>query len=173
MTSAQTAAPQRAPERSSVEVIGLDSLDHALVRAGAACWQALKAGRKMPARSELNPRVMMGFLRNIVLMRVLDGGADYDYRITGDAHVQAYGKTFKDARLSDLAAESPELTRMMKSVFDHVRTTGTPFAARGWAGREFKDSRFAYYESCFLPLAEDGATVDHILVVSIYMPKAA
>jgi hypothetical protein len=173
MSAAHTAAPQRAPERSSVEVIGLDALDDALVRMGAAYWRLLKAGRAMPARSELNPRAMMGFLRNVVLMRVLDGGADYEYRIAGDAYVQAYGASIKDARLSEVIAVSPDFGNMVRDIYEHVRTTLQPFAMRGWVGREIKDVRFVYYESCFLPLAEDGQTVDHILVVSIYVPKAA
>ena len=159
------------PQRSSIEVISLDALDHATVRLGAAYWRAIKAGRAMPARSELNPRAMMGFLRNIVLMRVLEGGADYDYRIAGDAHVQAYGKSFKDARLSELAIGSPDLAGMMRGVLDHVRTAAAPLAMRGWIGRELRDARFAYYESCFLPLGEDAATVDHILMVGIYVTK--
>ncbi|HWD26365.1 MAG TPA: PAS domain-containing protein [Rhizomicrobium sp.] len=166
-----TPATARAPARSTVEVIGLDALDHATVRMGAAYWRSIKAGRVMPARSELNPRAMMGILRNIVLMRVLDGGADYEYRIAGDAYVQAYGASIKDARLSQVIAASPEFGKMVRDIYEHVRTTAGPFAMRGWVGREIKDARFAYYESCFLPLGEDGATVDHILVVSIYVPK--
>jgi hypothetical protein len=166
-------ATARTPARSTVEVIGLDALDDPRLRIGAAYWRAIKAGRAMPARSELNPRAMMGFLRNIALIRVLDGGADYDYRIAGDAHVQAYGKSFKDARLSDVIADLPQLGTMLRGVFDHVRSTATPFAVRGWIGREIKDARFVYQESCFLPLAEDGVTVDHILVVAIHVPKAS
>jgi hypothetical protein len=127
----------------------------------------------MPARSELNPRAMVGFLRNIALLRVLDGGADYDYRIAGDAHVQAYGKSFKDARLSDVIADLPQLGGMLRGVFEHVRATAAPFAVRGWIGREIKDARFVYHESCFLPLSEAGATVDHILSVAVHVPKVA
>ena len=35
-----------------------------------------------------------------------------------------------------------------------------------------KESRFVYHESAFLPLGEQADAVDHILVVSIYVPKA-
>ncbi len=37
----------------------------------------------MPARSELSPRDVRAILHNIVLIRVIDGGRDYEYRIVG------------------------------------------------------------------------------------------
>jgi hypothetical protein len=172
MRTAQSLEPQKAPDISSVYVVSLDDLDNAVVRTGAAYWRALKAGRQLPARSQLRPRDMIGILRNIVLLKVVDSGKDYEYRITGDAHVQAYGLPFQDMRLSQITAVAPDFGRMMHGLYEHVRATGDPFAVRGWVGREIPDARFVYYESAFLPLAEDGETIDHILVVSIYVPKA-
>lgn len=172
MRSAQPTEPQNVPDLSSVYVLSLDELDNAVVRTGAAYWRALKGGRKLPARSQLRPRDMIGILRNIVLLKVLDGGKDYEYRITGDAHVQAYGLPFQEMRISQIVAMSPEFGRMMHGLYEHVRVTAEPFAVRGWVGREIPDARFVYYESAFLPLAEDGETVDHILVISIYVPRA-
>ncbi|MEI9991380.1 MAG: PAS domain-containing protein [Rhizomicrobium sp.] len=173
MRSAQSTEPQAASDKSSVYVVSLDELDNAVVRTGANYWRGLKGGRKLPARSQLKPRDMSAILRNVVLVKVIDGGKDYEYRITGDAHVQAYGLTFKDLRVSQVKAAAPEFGRMMHSLYEHVRSTADPFAVRGWVGRELPDAHFVYYESAFLPLAEDGETVDHILVVSIYVPKAA
>ncbi|MEI9994762.1 MAG: PAS domain-containing protein [Rhizomicrobium sp.] len=167
-----SASPNRR-DRSSVYVVSLDALDHAILRNAAALWRALKGPRRLPARSQLRPRDMAGFLRNIVLLRVVDGGKDYEYRIAGDAHVQAYGISFKDLRISHIRTAEPALGNMMYSVYEHVRTTAEPFAVRGWVGREIPDARFVYYESAFLPLGEDGETVDHILVVSLYVPRAA
>ncbi len=172
MRTAQSTEPQATPASSSVYVVSLDELDNAIVRTGANYWRALKAGARLPARSQLKPRGMSAILRHVVLAKVIDGGKDYEYRITGDAHVQAYGLTFKDMRISQVMAVAPEFGRMMYSLYEHVRATADSFAVRGWVGRELPDARFVYYESAFLPLAEDGETVDHILVVSIYVPKA-
>jgi len=172
MRIAQSTKPQSGPDNSSVYVVSLDELENAVVRTGVAYWRALKAGRKLPARSQLRPRDMIGILRNIVLLKVIDGGQDYEYRITGDAHVQAYGLSFQDMRINQIVALSPEFGQMMFGLYEHVRVTAEPFAVRGWVGREIPDARFVYYESVFLPLAEDGETVDHILVVSIYVPRA-
>ncbi len=173
MRTAQPTDSHKAPELSSVYVVSLDDLDNAVVRTGAAYWRALKAGRRLPARTQLRPRDMTGILRNIVLLKVLDGGKDYEYRITGDAHVQAYGLSFQDMRVSQIVAMAPDFGRMMLGLYEHVRVTRDPFAVRGWVGREIPDARFVYYESAFLPFAEDGENVDHILVVSMYVPKTS
>jgi len=171
--SAHAVQPQRAPDRSSVHVVSLDALENDAVRTGANYWRMLKGPRKLPSRAQISPREMRGILRNVVLLKVIDGGKDYEYRITGDAHVQAYGFHFKDMRISHITAAAPDLGNMMHGLYEHVRTTAEPFAVRGWVGREVADARFVYYESVFLPLGEDGETVDHIVVVSIYVPKAS
>lgn len=165
-------APQPAPDQSSVHVVTLDDLENAIVRTGANYWRMLKRDRRLPARADLSPREMRAILKNIVLLKVLDGGQDYEYRITGDAHVQAYGFHFKHMRISHITAAAPDFGKTMHGLYEHVRNTAEPFAVRGWVGREVADARFVYYESVFLPLGDDGRTVDHIVVVSTYIPKA-
>lgn len=167
-----SAQPQRAPDTSSVHVITLDALEDATVRTGASYWRMLRGARRLPARADLAPREMRGILKNTVLLKMLDGGADYEYRITGDAHVQAYGLAFRDMRITDIAKLSPVFGKQMHDLYEHVRKTAAPFAVRGWVGREVADARFVYYESVFLPLGDDGETVDHILIVSVYVPRA-
>jgi len=74
--------------------------------------------------------------------------------------------------LSMIEMASPDLGKMMRGLDEHVRVTADPFAVRGWVGREMADARFVYFESIFLPLGDDGATVDHIACISVYVPKA-
>ena len=154
-------------------VIAPDEIDNAAGRAAYAYWRMLKGGRAMPARAELSPRDMRGILRNVVLLRVLGGGTDYEYRIVGELFVWAYGLQFRDMRLSQIEAAAPEHGARMRKLYEHVRTSAEPLAFQGWVGREIPKSRFVYYESLLLPLADDGATVDHILIASFYVPKAA
>ena len=153
-------------------VIAPDEIDNAVGRAAYAYWRMLKGSRAMPARAELSPRDMRGILRNVVLLRVLDGGADYEYRIVGELFVWAYGLQFRDMRLSQIEAAAPEHGARMRKLYEHVRTHAEPLAFQGWVGREVPQSRFVYYESLLVPLADDGRTVDHILVTSFYVPKA-
>ena len=172
MNVPQTFEHQPPPETSTVSVIAPDDIDNAIGRTAFAYWRMLRGTRELPARSELSPRKMQGILRNVVLLRVIDGGRDYEYRIVGEQFVWAYGVQFRDQRLSRIEAAAPEHGGRMRKMYEHVRTSAAPLAIRGWVGREIKSARFVYYESILLPFAEDGATVDHILVTSVYVPKA-
>ncbi len=172
MSAAQTFEHQQAPERSTTVVIAPADVENAVGRAAYAYWRMLKGERRMPSRAALSPREMKGMLRNVVLLRVVDGGADYEYRIVGDLFVWAYGSQFRDMRLSQIEAVAPEHGAGMRRLYEYVRTTAAPLAFHGWIGREDAQSRFVYHESILLPLAYDGETVDHILVASFYVPRA-
>lgn len=172
MNLPQTFEHQPAPEHSTVSVIAPDEIDNATGRTAYAYWRMLKGDRKMPSRAGLSPRDMRGILRNVVLLRVIDGGADYEYRVVGELFVWAYGVQFRDKRLSQIEAAAPAHGARMRNLYEHVRTSAAPLAFRGWVGREVPEARFVYYESLLVPFADDGETVDHILIASVYVPKA-
>ncbi|HEX2590599.1 MAG TPA: PAS domain-containing protein [Rhizomicrobium sp.] len=165
-------APQPAPDNSSTYVLTLDQVENPLVRTGVNYWRALRGDRRMPARPQLSPRDIAGILRHLVILRVLDDGTDYEYRLVGDAQVQAYGFNFQNLRISQIKSVAPEFGQLMLGIYELVRTTRDPFVVRGWIGKDIPDSKFVYHESAFLPLGQDGETVDHIVVVSSYVPKA-
>jgi hypothetical protein len=159
---------RQAPDASTVEIVAYDALDSTPVSAAVRYWDGLRGSRPLPAREELEPAKMAKFLRNIVLVRVLDGGADYEYRVVGDAHVQAHGYNFRHKRLKEIEATRVDFST--RATYEHVRTTSLPFAVRGWIGRHVPQSRFTYHESVFLPLGAKGL-VDHLLIVSTYVPR--
>src|SRR5258708_39864838 len=72
-------------------VIGLKEAECPAVRDGIAHWRRMRGSRRFPARSDLSPRDISGTLRHTVLLRVLDRGADYEYRIVRDPHTAAQG----------------------------------------------------------------------------------
>lgn len=162
----------RAPETTSSTVLTLEQIENASVRLGVNYWRQLRGNRHLPARAQVMPRDIAPILKNIVILRVIDGGKDYEYRLVGDAQVQAYGFNFQSLRIGQIKAVAGEFGQLMHNIYEHVRTTRDPFAVRGWIGRDVPDARFVYHESVFLPLGADGETVDHILIVSIYVPKA-
>jgi hypothetical protein len=172
MSSPRQVPSHRIPEKSSVYVISIDTLHDNLVRLGAAYWRGLRGARRFPARDEISPRAMIAFLRNIALVRVIDGGADYEYRIAGDAHIAAFGAAFQGVRLSKIEAAAPDYGRVTRATYEHVRNTAEPLCIRGWVGQDAPDSRFTYHESAFLPLGPREEYVDHLLIVSAYIPRA-
>jgi hypothetical protein len=170
--SADAITPLTAPEKSSTEVIALDALDNVLTQTAANYWRMLRGERNLPPRARLAPRDIRAILRNVVLLRLIDGGADYEYRIVGDMFTWAYDAQFRGMFLSDVERVAPEHGARMRGMYEHVRATAAPLAIQGWVGREHPDARFVYYETVLLPFGDDGETVDHILVTSFYVPKA-
>jgi len=159
------------PEASSVHIVAPEALDSISVSQAVRYWMNLKGERRYPSRQDIALRDMTPFLRNVVLIRVVDEGADFEYRIAGDAHVQAHGLNFQGMRVSQVEMLAPERGKKTRATYEYVRLLGEPFAVRGWVGRDAPDSKFCYYETAFLPLGSDGE-VDHILVVTAYAPRA-
>ncbi len=160
------------PERSIVEVVAPEQLDNAAGLTAFAYWRMLRGARTLPARADLSPKDMRAILPNVVLLRVIEGGRDYEYRIVGETFVRAYGIQFRGKRLTQVEAVNPEHGARMRNMYEHVRRSANPLALRGWVGQEFVDSRFVYFETVLLPFADDGETVDHLLAVSVHVPKA-
>src|SRR5665213_2818433 len=79
------------PERPLIAEIAPHELQSPETRAIYAIWNERRGSRAMPSRAEVLPRPLARFLRHISLMRVLPDTDDYEFRVIGDAHVQAYG----------------------------------------------------------------------------------
>jgi len=150
--------------------IGLDEVESALVRDSVAYWRELCRGRSFPSRADVLPRDIRGLLRNICLIKVVEGGADYEYRIIGDAHVIAYGFSMQGKLLSEVDQYVPGHADVLKRLYDRVVRKREPYALRGWIERGEKERKFIYSESLFAPLGESGG-VDHVFNVSVYAPR--
>jgi hypothetical protein len=161
----------RRPEESIVSQVPYDTVENAITRTAAAYWRALRGTRKLPARGELAPRDMRAILSNVVLLRVVDAGRDYEYRIAGEAFVWAYAAQFRGLFLSEVEAVEPEHGKRMRELYEHVRTTAEPLGLQGWIGRNLPQARFVYHETVLLPFGDDGTTVDHILIASFFVPN--
>ena len=165
-------APHEIPDKTSVEAITLDQLNDPAVRFGATYWRLLRKNRRFPTREELSPRDMAAVLRNMILVKVLDGGADFEYRIVGDAQVCAYGIPLQGRRLSEIAVEAPRFGRILQRLVTQVSREGAPLAIRGRVGRDVPEANFIYCESALLPLGASPDVVDHVLIFSAYIVRA-
>jgi len=154
------------PDQTAVHAVALDELDSLVLKLAAEYWRSLCNGRRFPARADLHPRDMAGFLRDLFLVRIIDGGADYEYRIVGDAQAQAYTVPLKGRRISEIAVAAPWFGHIAAFTYEYVRRSGEPLALRGGVGREFPEAKFVYHESVFLPLGASDDAVDHLLIVA-------
>ena len=154
------------PEKSSVLAISPAELNSSDLRNIYSIWDEKRQSRTMPARNDLLPRALGRCLRNVSLIGIPPGDRDYEFRVIGDVHVQAYGK-----RMSDLIAVAPGFGRVMKATLDTVFNTRAPLAFRGMIGRDAGDARFVWLETIYLPLGAVNDAVDHIIVATVYAPR--
>ena len=154
------------PDQTAVHAVALDELESPIIKLAADYWRSLRNGRRFPARKDLHPRDISGILRDMTLVKIIDGGADYEYRIVGDAQAQAYNVPLQGRRISEISVTAPWFSHIATNVYEHVRRIGEPLAMRGRIGREFPQAKFVYHESVFLPLGASEDAVDHLLIVS-------
>jgi hypothetical protein len=125
-------------------------------------WEQKRAGRAMPARADIHPSEMKEHLGWIVLVDVLPDFCDFRYRTIGSRVTQYFlqdstGRTISEAFASyGEAAVNGTLAVHRKCARDQVvlRSHG----GAGWLGRAFLD-----FDALYLPLSDDGTTVNMIL----------
>ncbi len=152
-----------APAKRRIE---LSEIQNPLVRNGLDLWTKLKGARRFPGRSELSPRDMKGFLRNSVLVRVLDHGKEFQFRIVGDAIVSAQGQSFQGLTTAEIDRRLPGYGEMLRRAYRRIYEERAPVALRGL--EHSPTHRAFFHETLGLPLGADGETVDHILVVAAF-----
>ena len=157
-----------AADFTSLERIALDRLESPAVKRGAAYWNSLRGQRRFPAYEDIHPRDFAAILPNTLLVKVLDGGNDYEARIVGELQTQSYALPFSRKRLSEMEATSPVYCFSLKGLFTHIVEFREPVAVRGQLAPEFPNVTFGYFESLFLPLGANDDTVDYLLGFSVY-----
>ena len=158
------------PAESSGEIVAIDALEAVPVLSGVAHWRKLCAGRRFPDKADIEPRELSFLLGNVILVKVLDDGADYEYRIVGEALVPGFSGNFAGRRLSHIVAETPKFGLALRMLYEMVRTSGNPLGYRGWVGQDMKGAEFSYHENALLPFGSEPDEVDHLLIVSVIVP---
>lgn len=135
-------------------------------------WQRQCRGRGFPERSDITPRGLKPLLRYAALIAVIDGGADYEYRIVGDACVQAHGYSPQGARWSALDTSGSADAKTCRKIYEAVVKTGRPVAAAGFIARKFfapgYENDVVYCTLICLPLGSADKGVEYILSFAHY-----
>jgi len=151
------------PDNSSGEIVAFAQLEAAVPHQAVARWKSLTGARRFPHAPD---GVLAAVPHNAIVVRVIEDGADYEYRSVGDALVEGFGEDFSGRLLSDIIATTPRFGIGLRMLYEMVRNSGEPLYYRGWVGADMPGARFVYYESAVLPFGRDEAAVDHILVAS-------
>jgi hypothetical protein len=156
------------PDESSGEIITVPQLEAAAVLDAVARWQRLKGVRPFP---EVPDEVMAPVTANIILVKVLGDGEDYEYLRVGEALVAGFGLDFSGQCLSEIEQTNPRFGIGLRMLYEMVRASGEPLCYRGWAGQDMPGAKFLYYESAVLPFGKENR-VDHILVISMLVLRS-
>jgi len=132
-----------------------------------ALWEAKRGVRGMPKRSEITPRDLKDFLRNIVMFqRDAESPSRYSWRIIGtgvtDILGHHTGKSFEET-------VPPEHLSRWVECCDLILDGGQPLRFLGRvhiSGREYLDA-----EHLYVPLASDAGEPTYIMGLCRYTPR--
>lgn len=162
--SSAGAQNRRFPGLTAIDFVPVTELQQPSVRLGFDYWQRQRGVRKFPARSQIRPNEIVPVLSHFSLIRVLDGGSDFEVRIAGDAMNYAYRAPLNGRLISDIAADLPQMTNRWRHIFNEIIETGAPLAVRTHAGHDLPETNFTDSEAVFLPLGENDNAVDHVVL---------
>jgi hypothetical protein len=149
---------------TSIDFMPVGELQHRAVRLGYDYWQRQRGSRKFPARTQIRPNEIAPALSHFSLIKVWDGGTDFEVRIAGDAMNCAYRAPLNGRLISDIATDLPLMAARWCRIFGEIIATGSPLAVRTHAGHDLPETNFSDSEAVFLPLGESDDVVDYMLL---------
>lgn len=126
-------------------------------------WVSRHREGRLPARSALDPVDMKALLGSMLLIDVLREPLRFRYRLVGTNLVE---RTKVDLT-GKMVAEHPDpsFRDVILGVYAQVTSTARPYAVMR---NIIMDDRLRHYQALHLPLADDGAVVDTILVAIMF-----
>lgn len=128
-------------------------------------WDGKRTGRLMPRRADLDPLEIPKLLPDMGLVDVVPDERRYVYRLIGTNEAlmrgrDPTGQAVKDAYFGT-SVDSVYLN------YDAVVRTRAPVLDRDPS--RTSDFRYITHETIFLPLSEDGETVNMVLFLTVYV----
>jgi len=127
-----------------------------------AYWDRKRGSRRAPRRADIDPTEIPAHLPFIHLVDVLDGGADFRFRVVGTAITAGMGRDSTGKRFSEVYGDDPRVLDSIIARFTVVVQEKRPTFTVGkiWWSPLNKKRRYA---GVALPLSEDDETVNMIL----------
>jgi hypothetical protein len=140
---------------------------HPKIRELHGYWRSIcPADRRLPGRQHFSPVAIVPLLPNIWLLDVVRNPLRFRYRLVGTRIVDALGGECTGRWLHEAHPEfDPDVAAF--SDYAHAAEAGEPRWRRGSPIFMSYVERCTELERIFLPLAEDGMTVDVILAMTL------
>jgi hypothetical protein len=148
--------------RPEVQQIGASLADvvDPLLRRLFVYWDGKRGGRRMPARSDVDPLDLRFILGQLILVDVMPGPPPrFRIRLHGTELAQRAGYELTGKMLDELP--STEFRTLAQRSFATTAETRLPFHS---IRDRLLDGKPRRYESLMLPLSADGDGVDMLLV---------
>ncbi|MGH6893956.1 MAG: PAS domain-containing protein [Dongiaceae bacterium] len=156
--------PLLSADQDNAEIFGGLPAD---LRAMFDYWRAKRAGRKAPARADIDPSEIKSLLPSMILVDVLYDSAnkpDFVYRLVGTREVEVRGENPTGRRVAE-AYHGPSLENVL-GCYQTVIESGRPYVDDDYFVRD--GDHFADEANIFLPLSSDGEHINMILVYTAY-----
>jgi hypothetical protein len=129
-------------------------------------WHRSAEGRRMPARSDLDPLKVPKLLPSIGLIDVRDGLDQASIRLAGTRLHDIYGQEITGKRAGEVF--SGEAAEYWRRIHGRVVTEGLPLSGVVRGPAKGRDHVVLFWLR--LPLSEDGGRVDRILCYDVAGP---
>ncbi len=126
-------------------------------------WQDQRRGRRLPARADIDPMAMRVALGNIALIEVHRDPLRFRIRLAGTYQVDRLGMDPTGMWLDELPA--PEYRELLIGRLKEIVARPEPLLVHN---RQMMDDHWYDYEALWLPLGNDGETVDMVLACQIF-----
>lgn len=126
-------------------------------------WLQQRRARRFPARADLDPLAMRKALGNISLIEVQREPSRFRLRLVGSNQSERLGFDPTGMWLDEIPA--PEYRTVLIGRLKALLVRPAPLLVHN---RQLMDERWYDYEALWLPLAEDGETVDMVLTCQIF-----
>jgi len=132
-----------------------------LLAALSRYWSAKRGDRPMPGRFDIVPGEIRYQLTHVLLADVVEGGADFRYRLVGSGLHRSFPQVPTGKLMSEALAPFGEATVTGTiAAYRQVVTSRTPSRLRGAGALYGQDPK--YFDAILLPLSDDGETVNMI-----------
>lgn len=140
-----------------VPVVYINAPRHPDLKALVEYWTSKRDARLMPLRGDIKPSEIKPLLPDIMIWSAVE---PFHIRLVGDHIVSFVGTNNTGKSATD--GMPPDAARSMLAVLNDVVMSKAP---RFRLGKAFFVPEKAYrdFEACFLPLSDDGNSVDTIL----------
>ncbi|MEQ9334765.1 PAS domain-containing protein [Thalassobaculum sp.] len=135
----------------------------------AAYWIARAAGRRMPCFEDIDPVDLPWALSRLFVVRAMDGGADFEYRLAGQEIYERHGGSIVGKRAGDLfrpAGAAAILARWRRVVTE-------PAACYTYAQHPTNAGQRMPGYRVVLPVGPADGPADHMVGMTVYAKSAA